>query len=136
MSGNPLTGIHQMFNDVTDPQQYRVAIQQCLEGKQQACTEWKVMVVGEAGVGKTTMLRRLAGWTAADTQKRPPIATDGVDLGDLHINGIRFVCWDFAGEQREREREKERESNPETSIDYVIHRAGGVSLHTPTLSVR
>ncbi len=133
-------GFHRTFADVTKAEDFHSGIAECLEGKQQACTEWKVMVVGEAGVGKTTMLRRLTGWTAADSQKRPPIATDGVDLGDLHINGIRFVCWDFAGEQREREREKERErereSNPEACIDYVIHRAGGVSLHTPTLSVR
>ena len=86
-----------MFCDITDPKEYFVAIQQSKEGKLQPCTEWKVMVVGEAGVGKTTMIRRLNGWTAAETEKRPPIATDGVDLGELSINGIRFVCWDFAG---------------------------------------
>jgi GTPase SAR1 family protein len=76
-------------------------IQLSLQGKQEFCTEWKLMVLGEAGVGKTTMLRRLNGMTSSDIQKCPPIATDGLDLGELLLRGFRFVCWDFAGERHE-----------------------------------
>ncbi len=62
------------------------------------------MIVGEAGVGKTTLMKRLSGSSSSEMEKHPPVATDGVDLGELILNGFRFVCWDFAGKKDSFER--------------------------------
>ncbi|MDP1602858.1 MAG: protein kinase, partial [Legionella sp.] len=66
-----------------------------LEGKLVQLNQVKMIVVGRAAVGKTTLARSLYG------QKFDPRipSTDGIDLGEFTEEGIRFMTWDFGGQK-------------------------------------
>jgi GTPase SAR1 family protein len=55
----------------------------------------KLMVVGRAAVGKTSLIRSLYGRAFDPTI----ISTDGIHLGEFTKDGIRFVTWDFGGQK-------------------------------------
>ena len=57
--------------------------------------EKKVLVVGDAAVGKTTLLRALKG----EDQVAAKVATDGIEIGELRLDGVVLNCWDFAGQE-------------------------------------
>ena len=62
--------------------------------------EFKLIIVGDGGVGKTTFLKRhLSG----EFEKKYT-ATMGVDVFPLHFNTnygpIKFNCWDTAGQEK------------------------------------
>ena len=53
----------------------------------------KLMLLGRAAVGKSTLVRALFG-------KQPDLAlpaTNGIDLGQFSAGGIEFMTWDFGG---------------------------------------
>ena len=69
--------------------------------KEQKNNEVKLMVVGEAGVGKTTLVWRMEGKEGeggGGGGGGGGVATDGIDLGEFSSEGVRFLCWDFAGQ--------------------------------------
>ncbi|MDP2438257.1 MAG: protein kinase, partial [archaeon] len=55
----------------------------------------KLMVVGRAAVGKTTLVRTLFG---KQLDASIP-STDGIDLGLFRAGGIEFMIWDFGGQK-------------------------------------
>jgi hypothetical protein len=55
----------------------------------------KLVFIGEASVGKTTLMRKLVNSTEG---LETNISTDGVDMGDLLLSGFHFSCWDFGGQ--------------------------------------
>ena len=57
--------------------------------------EKKVLVVGDAAVGKTTLLRGLRG----ESEVAAKVATDGIEIGELRLDGVVLNCWDFAGQE-------------------------------------
>jgi small GTP-binding protein len=57
----------------------------------------KFFVVGEPAAGKTTLLERLCGVEAKAS--RPSVSTDGIDLNEIEMEGIRFHFWDFGGQE-------------------------------------
>ena len=57
--------------------------------------EKKVLVVGDAAVGKTTLLRGLRG----EDDVAAKVATDGIEIGELRLEGVLLNCWDFAGQE-------------------------------------
>jgi small GTP-binding protein len=61
---------------------------------------YKVLLIGEAGVGKTALLRRFCD----DTYGESYLCTIGVDfkIKTLNIDGIRakIQLWDTAGQER------------------------------------
>ena len=57
--------------------------------------EKKVLVVGDAAVGKTTLLRGLRG----ESEVAAKVATDGIEIGELYLGGVKLYCWDFAGQE-------------------------------------
>ena len=57
--------------------------------------EKKVLVVGDAAVGKTTLLRGLRG----EDEVAAKVATDGIEIGELELEGVVLNCWDFAGQE-------------------------------------
>jgi GTPase SAR1 family protein len=65
------------------------------EGKEEKLRTIKLLVVGDAAVGKTTLLLSLRG---RNTRQAHVLATDSVDLGDLTLEGIHYTCYDFAGQ--------------------------------------
>jgi hypothetical protein len=71
-------------------------IQYCqlsVSGKRVPFKELKLLVVGKAAVGKTSLLRRLGGQLFSTRLD----STDGVDLGQVKIGSITFSTWDFGG---------------------------------------
>ena len=57
------------------------------------------MLVGEPAAGKTTLVRRLKGEVCSHKLSQTNISTDGIDLGEVVLHGIRFMCWDFGGQE-------------------------------------
>ncbi|MBF0520357.1 MAG: TIR domain-containing protein [Nitrospirae bacterium] len=62
--------------------------------------EAKLIIVGQGGVGKTSILRRLTDNTFSDTQK----STEGIEIKELKIrpkgcNEITLNVWDFGGQE-------------------------------------
>ena len=57
--------------------------------------EKKVLIVGDAAVGKTTLLRGLRG----ENEVAAKVATDGIEIGELRLDGVVLHCWDFAGQE-------------------------------------
>ena len=77
------------------------------EKKERKNNEVKLMVVGEAGVGKTTLMWRMEGKEGEGGGEGGGggggvggggVATDGIDLGEFSHEGVKFLCWDFAGQ--------------------------------------
>ena len=57
--------------------------------------EKKVLIVGDAAVGKTTLLRGLRG----ENDVAAKVATDGIEIEELRLDGVVLNCWDFAGQE-------------------------------------
>ena len=66
-----------------------------LKGGGMELKEKKVLVVGDAAVGKTTLLRGLRG----ENEVGAKVATDGIEIGELRLEGVVLNCWDFAGQE-------------------------------------
>jgi len=98
--GNPLVGFHRsLVESRASPRDIIVNIQESLKGGVVAFNEMKVMVVGEPAVGKTTMLKILYGQNTQELLAHPCVATDGIDLGEITLEGYRLMFWDFAGQE-------------------------------------
>ena len=72
------------------------ALKEMSEGKEEKLRTIKLLVVGDAAVGKTTLLMSLRG--RSFKQASTPLATDGIDLGQLTLGDTNFTCYDFAGQ--------------------------------------
>ena len=57
--------------------------------------EKKVLIIGDAGAGKTSLSKALRG----EKKVAVTLATDGIELSEFHFEGVRFYCWDFAGQE-------------------------------------
>ena len=66
-----------------------------LKGGGAELKEKKVLIVGDAAVGKTTLLRALRG----ENEVAAKLATDGIEIGELQLDGVVLNCWDFAGQE-------------------------------------
>ena len=66
-----------------------------LKGGGMELKEKKVLIVGDAAVGKTTLLRALRG----ENEVAAKVATDGIEIGELQLDGVVLNCWDFAGQE-------------------------------------
>ena len=106
MEGNPLLGFHKtLVESRASVGDVIINLRESLDGKVVPFKELKVMVVGDPAVGKTSMLRVLyglnnSGGSGSKSQDvTPPLATDGIDLGDVTLDGYRLTFWDFAGQE-------------------------------------
>lgn len=59
-------------------------------------TKQKICLVGESGVGKTSLLSLLKGREV----NKERIPTVGLDVEDSVLNGKKCSVWDFAGQKR------------------------------------
>ena len=66
------------------------------EGRVETTKELKLIVVGKAGSGKTTMLCRCQ--KRDDIPSTGILSTDGVELGTLILEDLKFQCFDFGGQ--------------------------------------
>ena len=61
---------------------------------------FKVLLVGDCGVGKTSLIRRFTKGYFSESQS----STIGVDFGmktlDVHGDKIKLQCWDTAGQEK------------------------------------
>ncbi|EDO45912.1 predicted protein [Nematostella vectensis] len=61
---------------------------------------FKVLVVGDPGVGKTSLIRRFTKGYFCDNSS----STVGVDVGtrvlDIHGDRVKLQCWDTAGQEK------------------------------------
>ena len=100
LEGNRLVGFHRsLVESKASPKDIILNLQESLKGGVVVFNEMKVMVVGEPAVGKTTMLRILYGQNSRELAARPCVATDGIDLGEITLEGYRLMFWDFAGQE-------------------------------------
>ena len=100
LEGNPLVGFHKTLVDSkASAKDIIVNLQQSRSGGIVEFKEMKVMVVGEPAVGKTTMLKVLYGTASRELAACPCVATDGIDLGEITLNGYWLMFWDFAGQE-------------------------------------
>jgi len=58
----------------------------------------QMMLVGDAGVGKTSICSVLKTQKPVNTQEYS-IATDGIDIQTFQEEKLHFECWDFAGQE-------------------------------------
>jgi internalin A len=100
LDGNPLVGFHKTLVDSKALPNIIIAnLRESLKGGVTEFKEMKVMVVGEPAVGKTTMLKILYGTSPRELVAHPCVATDGIDLGEIILEGYRLMFWDFAGQE-------------------------------------
>ena len=100
LEGNPLVGFHRTLVESKATTQVIIEnLCEALRGGEVVFKEMKVMVVGEPAVGKTTMLRVLYGQSSNELAACPCVATDGIDLGEVTLEGYRLMFWDFAGQE-------------------------------------
>ena len=62
-----------------------------------SCRDAKVVVFGDTGVGKSSLIRRMYGESPLSVSSRPSVRTEVVDFLDMEIDGNRFSLWDFGG---------------------------------------
>ena len=98
---HPLVGFHKSLVDSkTSAKDIIINLRESLKGGVVPFKEIKVMVVGEPAVGKTTMLKILYGHSSSrELAAQPCLATDGIGLGEMTLEGYRMVFWDFAGQE-------------------------------------
>ena len=101
LEGNSLVGFHKSLVDSkVSAKDIIINLRESLKGGVVPFKEIKVMVVGEPAVGKTTMLKILYGHSSSrELVTRPCVATDGIDLGEMTLEGYRMMFWDFAGQE-------------------------------------
>jgi len=98
--GNPLVGFHRTLVESKATAKDIIGnLRESIRGGEEVLKEMKVMVVGEPAVGKTTMLRVLYGHNSQELAAHPCVATDGIDLGEITLEGHRLMFWDFAGQE-------------------------------------
>lgn len=59
-------------------------------------TTRKVVLIGDGSTGKTAFIKKLM----TGEFERKYVATLGVEVSPLHINGITFNVWDCAGQEK------------------------------------
>jgi internalin A len=100
LEGNNFFGFHRsLVESRASAMEIIITLRESLKGGMVVFNEMKVMVVGEPAVGKTTMLRILYGQKAQELAAVPCVATDGIDLGEITLEGYRLMFWDFAGQE-------------------------------------
>ena len=115
LKGNPLSDVVKAVITNGEPRDIILMAKEMIEGGAEL-KEKKVLVVGDAAVGKTTLLRELKaerevtalGKTALlamelagerDSEVMDKLATDGIEIGELELDGVLLNCWDFAGQE-------------------------------------
>ena len=92
---NPLTNIPPDFKgDATEVREYLKAVQQ----DPIANNVVKLVLVGQEGVGKTTLLKALKRTNWVIPKKPKPEKTDGIDVKDIHLGDITMKCFDCGGD--------------------------------------
>jgi hypothetical protein len=102
LAGNPLVASHKAIADSPIPSLISEC-QRTLDGADVSCLDVKLNLIGEPGVGKSTLLRRIRGATSASDEmsqnsKGKSLATEILDSTDFTLEGVRFVCYDFGGQ--------------------------------------
>ena len=94
LEGNRLSDVENAVLEGGNPKDIIFMVRE-LKGGGVELKEKKVLVVGDAAVGKTTLLRGLGG----ENEVAAKVATDGIEIGELHLGGVVLNCWDFAGQE-------------------------------------
>ncbi|XP_021462487.1 malignant fibrous histiocytoma-amplified sequence 1 homolog [Oncorhynchus mykiss] len=98
-TGNPLRTPPEEVCDggVRDIQSYFAMMEE--EGPDTHTTAWtvKTMFLGSSMAGKSTLCRSLkqGGPVRVDEEDR----TEGIEISEMDMEGIRFLFWDFAGQE-------------------------------------
>ena len=94
LEGNPLSHVENAVVKGGNPRDIIMMVKE-LKGGGVELKEKKVLVVGDAAVGKTTLLRSLRG----EKEVEAKVATDGIEIGEFELDGVSLNCWDFAGQE-------------------------------------
>ena len=95
LEGNPLSAVERAVVGGGNARDIILMVKE-LKGGGAELREKKVLIVGDAAVGKTTLLNRLGGKKEGDVAAK--VATDGIEIGELKLEGVLMNCWDFAGQ--------------------------------------
>ncbi|MFK5970721.1 MAG: COR domain-containing protein [Candidatus Marithrix sp.] len=66
-----------------------------LEEQERPLNESKLILIGDGGAGKTSLMKRLLKQEFNPQESQ----THGININTLTINDIKFHCWDFGGQQ-------------------------------------
>ena len=92
---NPLTNIPPDFKgDANEVRNYLKAVQQDPIPNNVV----KLVLVGQEGVGKTTLLKALKRTNWVIPKKSKPEKTDGIEVKDIQIGDITMKCFDCGGD--------------------------------------
>ncbi|MFT4926660.1 MAG: internalin A [Phenylobacterium sp.] len=95
LNKNPLPISPEELKDLSPQDQIRTILK-IQQGKTSPLNEAKILVVGDERVGKTSLIRRLAGLTHDANE----LTTQGINISQqLLKNDIKVNIWDFAGQE-------------------------------------
>ena len=93
MSGNPLTPHNTSLSQLLPSEIISHLSNKVGDEAKSLLYEMKVLVVGDASVGKSTLL---ANWRGENVGKN--LLTDGIQVHQIVGESAVFHCWDFAGQ--------------------------------------
>lgn len=97
LSGNPVRDIPSGVISISDGPTALAAYQKYLDEKIVTLNEMKVIVIGDGGVGKTTIIKAMTMGGVINVAEKSTVGINIVTW-DIHQAGIRVNFWDFGGQ--------------------------------------
>lgn len=98
LQGNPLEGISKSLITLKTSDMLK-SLEALFLSPPVPCFRMKMIVIGEAAAGKTSLVRSLQRIYSKNVDETKITSTDGIDLGKLKVGDFVCNCYDFAGQE-------------------------------------